>query len=360
MTEEKKTYLTSDLAQELGVPRTTVNDWLNRYGAYLEFEYRGKRKAYSSGALSVLREVAALRDAGKSAFEVEAELARRHGLRPEVAPETAPAPAAAGAAGENAAVSEEAPNTALAVREEGTEAMMRAQQDLARLFSVLEEQEKQRHTVARRFWWMLGLVILLLLLAVGLPLLLFTGRLLERLQEERAADIQQWSSLQEQSGALSGKVEATQQLISALQEEQRRNAAASRHAETEATRMRREQQAELEKMTVSLDRDREDYQRNLQALQKELEQQRREAETVRQRWEQETGRRHEAELARLKEDFAVRQRELLEKLEKEVAARKAAENRAEAESETAQTQPAVANPVNPAVSAGTTAGKEQP
>ena len=224
----------------------------------------------------------------------------------------------------------------------------------------LEEQEKQRHTAARRFWWMLGLVILLLLLAVGLPLLLFTGRLLERLQEERAADIQQWSSLQEQSGALSGKVEATQQLISVLQEEQRRNAAASRHAETEATRMRREQQAELEKMTVSLDRDREDYQRNLQALQKELEQQRREAETVRQRWEQETGRRHEAELARLKEDFAVRQRELLEKLEKEVAARKAAENRAEAESETAQTQPAVANPVNPAVSAGTTAGKEQP
>ncbi len=354
MTDGKKTYLTSDLAQELGVPRTTVNDWLNRYGAYLEFEYRGKRKAYSAGALAVLREVAALRDAGKSAFDIEAELARRHGLRPEVAPEVAPGSVAPE---EGAAVPEAA--TALAMRENGADAVALAQQDLSRLFSVLEDQEKRRQTAVRRFWWMLCLVILLLLLAVGLPLLLFTGRLLERLREERAADIRQWTSLQEQSGTLSGKVEATQQLISALQEEQSRNAAASRRAETEAARMRQEQQAKLEKMTISLDRSREDYQRNLQSLQKELEQQRQEAEAVRQRWEQETGRRHEAELVRLKEDFAARQRELLEKLEKEIAARKAAESRAETAAVRMQPALNATIPAKTAEPVETAAGKEQ-
>ena len=33
-------YLASDLAAELQVPRTTLNDWLTRYAAHLEFELR--------------------------------------------------------------------------------------------------------------------------------------------------------------------------------------------------------------------------------------------------------------------------------------------------------------------------------
>ncbi|MDD3887065.1 MAG: MerR family transcriptional regulator [Victivallaceae bacterium] len=89
---EEKGYLASDLAVELALPRSTINDWLTRYADYLETETRGRRKVYSAKSLAVLREVAELRTQGAGSFEVEQTLAARHGLRPEV---TAVATAAA-------------------------------------------------------------------------------------------------------------------------------------------------------------------------------------------------------------------------------------------------------------------------
>ena len=94
---ESRTYLASDLAGELGLPRSTINDWLTRYAEYLESENRGKRRFYSEKSLNILREIAELRNAGKSSFEIEQQLAARYGIRPEVAhpeePETAVAEA---------------------------------------------------------------------------------------------------------------------------------------------------------------------------------------------------------------------------------------------------------------------------
>ena len=40
----KKTYSISELAVQLQLPRTTINDWLKSFAPYLEFEMRGKRK----------------------------------------------------------------------------------------------------------------------------------------------------------------------------------------------------------------------------------------------------------------------------------------------------------------------------
>ena len=51
---ESRTYLASDLAGELGLPRSTINDWLVRYADYLEVETRGKRKVYSEKSLRML------------------------------------------------------------------------------------------------------------------------------------------------------------------------------------------------------------------------------------------------------------------------------------------------------------------
>ena len=85
---EGRTYLASDLAGELGLPRST-NDWLVRYADYLEVDTRGKRKVYSAKSLRILKEISEMRNEGKSSFEIEQLLASRYGIRPEVAP---PAP----------------------------------------------------------------------------------------------------------------------------------------------------------------------------------------------------------------------------------------------------------------------------
>ena len=58
---EGRTYLASDLAGDLGLPRSTINDWLARYADYLEVETRGKRKVYSTRSLRILKEIAEMR-----------------------------------------------------------------------------------------------------------------------------------------------------------------------------------------------------------------------------------------------------------------------------------------------------------
>ena len=75
MTTENRRFLASDLSQELGLPRSTINDWLTRYAEYLESENRGKRRFYSEKSLQILREIAELRNAGNSSFEIEQQLA---------------------------------------------------------------------------------------------------------------------------------------------------------------------------------------------------------------------------------------------------------------------------------------------
>ena len=79
------TYTVAALAAEVGVPRTTINDWLSRYANFVDTIAVGKRKVYSAATLEVLKTVAALRDSGKSGAEIEQILARDHGVRPEVA-----------------------------------------------------------------------------------------------------------------------------------------------------------------------------------------------------------------------------------------------------------------------------------
>ena len=76
-----KNYTVMELAEQIGVPRTTINDWLARYSMYIDTVAQGKRKVYPETALAVLREVAALRSAGKSFAEIETELAAKHPIQ---------------------------------------------------------------------------------------------------------------------------------------------------------------------------------------------------------------------------------------------------------------------------------------
>ena len=72
---EGKNYTVIELAEQVGVPRTTINDWLSRYSQYIETAVQGKRKVYPESALAVLREIALMRNAGKAFADIEAELA---------------------------------------------------------------------------------------------------------------------------------------------------------------------------------------------------------------------------------------------------------------------------------------------
>ena len=76
--ENSKTYIIADLVKELDVPRTTLKDWLMRYEDYIEFEIRGRRKIYFDSSLDVLKEIAKMRQEGKTAPEILLELSYKH------------------------------------------------------------------------------------------------------------------------------------------------------------------------------------------------------------------------------------------------------------------------------------------
>ena len=88
--KENQVYLVSDLAQELNVPRTTVNDWLKRFDRYIVYVMSGRRKAYGTPALEVLKEISKLRNEGVSNSGIEEVLSRKYPIRPEIAADDEP------------------------------------------------------------------------------------------------------------------------------------------------------------------------------------------------------------------------------------------------------------------------------
>lgn len=79
-----KTYIIADFVKILGVPRTTLKDWMIRYEDYIEFEIRGRRKIYLESSLNVLQEIAEMRKAGKTAPEIILELSYRHPVNADI------------------------------------------------------------------------------------------------------------------------------------------------------------------------------------------------------------------------------------------------------------------------------------
>ncbi len=317
---ETKSYLASDLANELGVARSTVNDWLSRYGDYLETENRGKRRAYSEKSLRILREISEFRNNGLSSFEIEQQLAARYGLRPEVAVPPVPPPPPAGSsasggnvsvdpngavaegtegaaqvasgAGEGAATSgggaaENAGDAALPMVRPAFEAVtMQINREFEKLASQLEVWETERRRLLRRLRLLSAVIAggaVLLMAAIAL-----TARLLYvELVDQRAADSAKVEAL---GTTMSGEVDA-------LRDEQRRAVDAS--------------EKKLAEVTVLLDRSRADFQRSLAELESELALQRQGFEETLKKLESAAATRHEAEVIRLKEEFARRQQEIL-------------------------------------------------
>lgn len=266
---EGRTYLASDLAGDLGLPRSTINDWLARYADYLEVETRGKRKVYSIRSLRILKEIAEMRNGGKNSFEIEQLLAARYGIRPEVA---APHHAA-----EPETAAEEGGETLPAAPEGGLPAMRPAFEQMTvqinaeflKLAARLEEAEGARRRLIHRMWAVTAALI------VGLAALLLVLALM------------------------------MYQMFGRLEKKNRETADA----------LSRESGEKFGEMTLVLDGSRQDFQENITRLKEELADQRKSFEAKLREMEASSATRAEAQILRFKEEFARRQQEELKRIE---------------------------------------------
>ena len=265
---EGRTYLASDLAGDLGLPRSTINDWLARYADYLEVETRGKRKVYSIRSLRILKEIAEMRNGGKNSFEIEQLLAARYGIRPEVAaPHHAAEPETAEEGGETLPA---APEGGLPAMRPAFEQMtVQINAEFLKLAARLEEAEGARRRLIHRMWAVTAALI------VGLAALLLVLALM------------------------------MYQMFGRLEKKNRETADA----------LSRESGEKFGEMTLVLDGSRQDFQENITRLKEELADQRKSFEAKLREMEASSATRAEAQILRFKEEFARRQQEELKRIE---------------------------------------------
>lgn len=89
--DNRNLYSISDLADQVGVPRTTITDWLGKYARFIELQTQGRRRFYTERTLSVLCKIAELRTAGRSIGDIDGELERIFPVHPTVEPPDASA-----------------------------------------------------------------------------------------------------------------------------------------------------------------------------------------------------------------------------------------------------------------------------
>ena len=268
----RKTYSISELAIQLNLPRTTVNDWLKNFAPYLEFEVKGKRKEYNQNALDVLKNISHWKNAGKSASAIQKLLEENYGLTGEVAPELPP---------ENTVSPAE--NTA-----DSGELMQVVHSDLAMLLANVEQLNEKRIRSTRRAAWMSVIVMFLIFAGVAAAVYLIYMNMM-RMQEQNAA----------------AKLQYAKQ-ISELQSENKQQL-------EELNKLRK---LELDKLSSDFDIRNKEFQKEIKIQKDELSQAFKELEKS-------VAARREAEIIKLREAFAAEQKATLEKLiakEKELTA----------------------------------------
>jgi DNA-binding transcriptional MerR regulator len=161
MTETPNKYSVMELAEAVGVPRTTINDWLSRYERFIDFRPQGKRKVYTAATLAVLQEIGELRNRGLSSFDIEEELGKRHPMRGEVAES-----GAGGGAGEADGGADGA--MPLVLRQQVSEMADQLRQSLLDIQRRLEDLDaRQERTAARAGRWTALAVLLAVLLVLA-------------------------------------------------------------------------------------------------------------------------------------------------------------------------------------------------
>ena len=341
-----ESYTVAALAARLGVPRTTINDWLTRYGNYIDSENLGRRRIFSARSLAVLQEIVELRDQGKSGFEIETELARRHGVSPEIAvPQMPEAPDDNRPAAASAPPPEE-PSLPPALRD-----LERNFSDLGAWMCDMREFQQMQHQRQR---WLLGLlVVLVVLLLVGSLVGWQVAKHLAEWREQQTHVFQ--NELTRTKTEISDRMTAQlSNLEKQLQDERQR---ARELLETEKKLAEREKSEVAAKAQAALNAERRQWADDMRKLQQEmLAGQNAERRDLLARWEKsarESEARTHQETSRTQEDLKRLHAEL------ETANRQLAEaRRTLAERPAPAPVPAAAAPaLTPVPAAGTGTGK---
>ena len=290
--ENGKKYSVIELAEQLGVPRTTINDWLGKYSSYIDFAVQGKRRVYTDASLAVLREISALRTSGMSSADIETELAKRHPLRAE--PAETPQPEQREQEGSPVLQEPAAENTGYQlIAQKQSEEIGRmigdAFQDMADRMKELEKLSRER---ARRTWIWIGI-------SSGLFVLLLAGIFFASRQLERAARANE---------AMRSETKAAGEQLAQLRLQSAELIAGSKDFKENIALLERELKGQKKA-----------FEENIQTIRKEFEQARKEQEQRISEEQQKHAaalRMKDAELSMEKEKFAGERLKLLQEIER--------------------------------------------
>jgi len=183
--ENQNLYSISDLADQVGVPRTTITDWLGKYSRFIELQTQGRRRFYTDRTLSVLCKIAELRTAGRSIGDIDGELERIFPVHPTVEP-----PDAAGGAESSAAENGGGPDAANPNPGQQTYPMVK-QENFDELYDLLGSRftdlcdamsavNKKADVSARRLRLMLAVAVMIIVVLAGFLALFYVNFLVQR------------------------------------------------------------------------------------------------------------------------------------------------------------------------------------
>lgn len=297
---EKKAYTIVELAEMLNVPRTTLNDWLTRFYQYIECESRGKRKVYFDTSLEVLKEISELRNAGLASLDIEAELAKRHPVHAEIAPPPLEEPENSNDQPQPDETQEMMPPV---VRKQTEEIGRMLGKELQNIAERLEASKNQNKSFARKTmrWYILALLLIVAMGATAIIVSIKAAELL-KLQDNKI----------DSSRIILGKIDLQNNSI--VKELQQRDQLIAR------------QNQDLQRMSILLDKNSADYQKNIEKLQQELNKQREDFKTMVDKASKNADTKTSAELAAMKDYLAKEKLDYIRKVEelsKETAERAA-------------------------------------
>lgn len=182
--ENRNLYSISDLAEQVGVPRTTITDWLGRYARFMELQTQGRRRFYTDRTLSVLCKIAELRTAGRSIVDIDGELERIFPVHPTVEPPEGPggAESAPDASASGPDTANPKPQTAYPVvkQEPPDDLYDLLGTKFADLCNAMNAVDRKADASARRLRLMLAVAVMAIVVLAGLLALFYVNFLVQR------------------------------------------------------------------------------------------------------------------------------------------------------------------------------------
>lgn len=182
--ENQNLYSISDLADQVGVPRTTITDWLGKYSRFIELQTQGRRRFYTDRTLSVLCKVAELRTAGRSISDIDGELERIFPVHPTVEPPDAAGteqnPTENGAGPDAASPNPDQQNYPVVKQENFDELYDLLGSKFTDLCDAMSAVNKKADVSARRLRVMLAVAVMIIVVLAGFLALFYVNFLVQR------------------------------------------------------------------------------------------------------------------------------------------------------------------------------------